>query len=369
MKRSIVSIVIPEDEELQDIDINKIQAVYDEELQKLITPFYYSISPKGITDGYPYFIATRYTERQEWTWSAELYEKAIFHIDRPDEPLSKWWYDIEADGLLYGKSEYYTAINTFMQRKHAIFHIQDKENPISKWWYYVRSDWGITLDRTLKYYVAVEYPEQKKRAGVFSPQDKYPIKWYRWVKPLAPYTSFPYLVVFEADKCKLVNVNDLSVPLTTDMHLDIYAVYEKAFAYQPVFFTINPDKTYSIYMFVGDVPKPLIVHQPIEDERWYIYFTTEYIIYMKKDTRHWDMYSEMYMIDVHTQKEERIFTFERPVRQSTTVYYYTHTQSKDICYQWMQKQMIPLVLEAHWLVLFDIQHRTYVEYPTDYPQI
>lgn len=58
--------------------------------------------------------------------------RAIFHIDNPDEPVSKWW-----GYIVFRSTPYYLAVDmdtTTNYIKHAIFHVDDPEKPISKWW-------------------------------------------------------------------------------------------------------------------------------------------------------------------------------------------------------------------------------------------
>ena len=361
MNRSIFRLKITETiAEQTEVNLNMIEAVYDEDLQEIISPFYNHVDPRGITEGYSYFIASQYVER-EWTFFDELFDKAIFHIIHPDKPISKWWRDIKADGLLYEKSNYYIAID--QQRKHAIFSIDDAERPVSDLWDYINPDWGVVLDWTMKYYIAVD--KGNKRTGIFSLHNKHPLQWYTKVRPLVPYTSYPYLVIFDKYACQLINIHNPDVSLTYDRHIDIYTHDYIAFDYQPVFFTTNKDRTYSIYMFVNDVPKPLVVHRPVE-ERWYIYFTEDYVLYMTRDQRHWDWWDKMYMIDVRTQKEELIYTFERPVLFSNTIYCYAYAENRDTYHRLLHKQMIPLELDTHSCVLFDIQQRVCIEYPEKY---
>ncbi|HEM56230.1 MAG TPA: hypothetical protein ENO30_05660 [Thermodesulfobium narugense] len=55
---------------------------------------------------------------------------ALFHVDYPEEPVSRWWDWIFARRLLKGKADYYLAKS---RGEYAVFNISDPDNSIGGW--------------------------------------------------------------------------------------------------------------------------------------------------------------------------------------------------------------------------------------------
>ncbi len=103
-----------------------------------ISQWFKEISLSGLVEGTSkYYIATKEDHHgllTKWKkiFSPEEEQQAIFRIDDPNTPITRWWKRISKAGLVNGESEYYIAQNKY--GKEAIFHIRDPDQPISQWW-------------------------------------------------------------------------------------------------------------------------------------------------------------------------------------------------------------------------------------------
>ncbi len=74
-------------------------------------------------------------------WQKLDYERAIFHKDNLEQPISQWWDSIEPAGLLKDETNYYLVFHG-QNKQYAIFHKDNPEEPITNWHQYI-SPFGL----------------------------------------------------------------------------------------------------------------------------------------------------------------------------------------------------------------------------------
>ena len=99
-------------------------------------------------------------------------QMAIFHINDPYEPVSRWWEKIKCDTLLSLNTEYYVVTNR--KNRQAVFHIDNPNEPISTWLREIIYPDGL-FSNVSDYYVGIleeETNDSKPKIGVFHKDSK-----------------------------------------------------------------------------------------------------------------------------------------------------------------------------------------------------
>ena len=126
------------------------EAVFNDRTKERISQWWDKVHEDGLAFGESeYYIAE--TKSKIWAiFHKDVKKMAIFHKNNPNEPITQWWDNINAAGLVEGKSEYYLAQNK--DGKWAIFHKDNPNEPITQWWDYIYVE-GL-VDGRSEYYVA-----------------------------------------------------------------------------------------------------------------------------------------------------------------------------------------------------------------------
>ncbi len=148
---------------------------------------------------------------------------AIFHINNPYQPISRWWRDILPDGLLQGQSNYYMVIERMGQ---AIFHKDNPYEPVSQWWDDIDT-YGVVNNQS-EYYLA---QNQHGKWAIFHIEYPYePISnWWDYIYPTGLINGISdCYAVTEKDKpaIKIYHYSDMSQPIYT-----LTNVYKDALLY------------------------------------------------------------------------------------------------------------------------------------------
>jgi len=124
-----------------------------------------------------YYSVTILDENQS-PWNGET---VIYSLMDADKPLSKPWGGIMLSGLENGISDYYIVKDTKSGKGEAIFHIDNPEEPVSRWHNNISAD-GLFKDKESTRYMVLNSEHEQALFDISYPDT--PIS--PWVKPINP---------------------------------------------------------------------------------------------------------------------------------------------------------------------------------------
>ena len=269
---------------------NRREAIFDTETGQQISKWWIRIYEDGLVKGQSeYYKAGVKVQKSKITDIYEIVEVALFHKDKR-KPVSRRWKQIEAYHLLCGQSKYYLAQN--QEGKWAIFHINNPDVPASKWW-----DRIIIKEplEKMQYYTVTD-GKQEAVFHIDNPDE--PIsQWWDGVR----ITVYPYLTLLQDKKWCISHISNPDQPMT-----DWHAWIDDYHTAHHVFVVKNLDETYSMYLAIDTTMQHILEHS--KDSIHIVATSSRYIIYTTYQ-RH-EKTETVYVYDVQTRHIAQIKVVE-----------------------------------------------------------